>query len=206
MAKNMDSKKIFEKFGDYYLANEDTFMMGIDLRITSKIAERFKNKNVLETCTGAGFTTISLAKYANKVISIDINKENQDQAKHNLMMSGNENKVDFILGNSLDENILKQASNINAAFLDPDWAILDDNHVYKFKNSNTKPKSDLLFHTIYKITKNIALILPPFVNEDELSDLPANERQKIHLDGELALICIYFGDLIQKNGETNLFL
>lgn len=206
MTKQIDSKKIFEKFGNYYSADANTFKMGIDLRITSKIGERFYNKNVLETCTGAGFTTIPLSKTAKKVISIDINAENQNQARHNLKIAGNENLVEFILGSCLDESILKQAQNINAAFLDPDWAIMGEDHIYKFKNSNTRPKTDLLFHTIYKITKNIALILPPFVNEDELIDLPKNEKQKIHLDGSPALICLYFGDLILTDGETNLFL
>ena len=56
----MKLEKIYIKFGDNYLADENTFMMGIDFRITSKIAERFKNRTVLETCTGAGFTTISV--------------------------------------------------------------------------------------------------------------------------------------------------
>ena len=40
--------------------------MGIDIRITSRIAKRFENRVVLETCTGAGFTTLSLAKAAKK--------------------------------------------------------------------------------------------------------------------------------------------
>lgn len=206
MAENMKLEQKYQKFGDNYLADDNTYMMGIDLRITSKIAERFKNKIVLETCTGAGFTTISLAKVAKRVISIEISEYIQEQAKHNVKMAGIENKVDFILGSSMDDKILNQFSLIDTAFLDPDWAITDDNSIYKFKNSQTKPKTDLLFEKIYKITNNIALILPPFVDENELVDLPGNEKQKIYLDGEFALICLYFGELIQKKCETNLII
>jgi hypothetical protein len=54
----MNSKSIRKKFGDDYLANEHTFIMGIDLGFTSHFARRFEGHNVLETCTGAGFTTI----------------------------------------------------------------------------------------------------------------------------------------------------
>ena len=38
--------------------------MGIDQRFTNHFAERFVGLNVLETCTGAGFTTLSLARTA----------------------------------------------------------------------------------------------------------------------------------------------
>jgi predicted O-methyltransferase YrrM len=104
----MESKQIINKFGDNYLADEDTFIMGIDRRITSKIAERFQNRIVLETCTGAGFTTISLANVAKRVVTIDISEKNQLQAKYNIKIAGVENRVDFILGNSLDNKILNQ--------------------------------------------------------------------------------------------------
>jgi len=204
--ENMDSKKIYKKFGDNYLADENTFIMGIDRRITSKIAERFRDRIILETCTGAGFTTISLAKVAKRVVSIDISNRNQSQAKNNIKKINLENKVDFILGSSLDDKILEQTTNINAAFLDPDWALTEDEHIYRFRNSKTRPPSDLLLNRILRITNNIAIVLAPFVNEDELVDLPVNEKQKIYLDGEFVLICLYFGELIQKIGESRLIL
>jgi tRNA1(Val) A37 N6-methylase TrmN6 len=202
----MDSKQIINKFGDNYLADEDTFIMGIDRRITSKIAERFQNRIVLESCTGAGFTTISLANVAKKVVTIDISEKNQTQARYNIKKAGLENRVNFILGNSLDDKILNQTKNIDAAFLDPDWALTENQNTYRFRNSNTKPESDVLLNKILKITKNIAIVLAPFVNEDELIDLPIFEKQKIFLDGEFALICLYFGELIQNIGETSLNL
>ena len=202
----MKSEKIYQKFGDNYLADENTYIMGIDFRITSKIAERFKNRIVLETCTGAGFTTVALAKVSRKVISIDISKKHQDQAKHNIKIAGVEHKVDLILGSSLDNEILEKVMNINAAFLDPDWNLVDGESSYKFRDSNTKPESDILLNKINKITKNIAMILAPFVNEDELYELPVHEKQRIYLDGEFVLICLYFGELIQNVGETKLIL
>jgi 16S rRNA G966 N2-methylase RsmD len=202
----MESEKIYQKFGDRYIADENTFIMGIDRRITAKIAERFESKVILETCTGAGFTTIALAKVAEQIFSIDISKTNQNQAKQNLMISGLLNKVDLIIGSSLDEKLLKSFSNIDAAFLDPDWAVTGEDHIYRFKYSNTKPPADLLLDTIFRLTKNVALVLPPYVNEDELVELPDHENQKIYLDGEFALICLYFGNLIQKSGKSSLII
>jgi protein-L-isoaspartate O-methyltransferase len=69
----MKSRAIRDKFGDDYIANEHTFIMGINHRFTEHIAERFRGLKVLETCTGAGFTTISLACVARHVITVEIN-------------------------------------------------------------------------------------------------------------------------------------
>ena len=56
----MNKNPIRDKFGDDYFTNERTFIMGIDRRFTAHFAERFRNLRVLETCTGAGFSSISL--------------------------------------------------------------------------------------------------------------------------------------------------
>ena len=47
----MDKNKIFNKFGGYYIADDMTFLMGIDIRFADHLACRMKNRIVLETCT-----------------------------------------------------------------------------------------------------------------------------------------------------------
>ena len=68
----LDRNEIYNKFGEYYKANDLTFLIGIDVRFTNHLASRFKNKIVLETCSGGGFTSISLAKYAKHVYTVEI--------------------------------------------------------------------------------------------------------------------------------------
>lgn len=58
--------------------------MGIDHRFTAHFAERFKGLNVLETFKGAGFTTISLARTAKSVFTVEINKSIQEQTIENV--------------------------------------------------------------------------------------------------------------------------
>ena len=202
----MNPEQVLRKFGDYYTADESTFKMGIDRRITSNIKERFRGKTVLETCTGGGFTTIALAETAEKVISIEINKNNQDQAIHNVKKAGLRDSVLFVLGDCLNEKILSSLENIDAAFLDPDWADTGSDHIYKFRNSNTEPPADKLLDLILRITPNIALILPPFISLYEFSQLPSHEFQKIYLENDLALFCLYFGNLIKEQGATELHI
>ena len=101
----MDAKTIKEKFGDNYIADDRTFIMGIDHRITSHHAERFKGFTILETCTGAGFTTILLARVARYVYTVEIDSDRQNQAVQNIEKAGFSNRVSFICGDNLDSHL-----------------------------------------------------------------------------------------------------
>ncbi|MBN1163864.1 MAG: methyltransferase domain-containing protein [Candidatus Krumholzibacteriota bacterium] len=202
----MDGKEIRAKFGDDYVANERTFTMGMDRRITARLAQRFQDRVVLETCTGAGFTTIALARTAARVITVEIDPVHQAQAKKNVTRAGLAGRVTFLRGDILDEELLGGLSAVDAAFLDPDWADREPDHVYRFIRSNTRPPADELLERIFDITGNIALILPPSLDTGELSGLPVHERQSITLEGEHVLYCLYFGELILVQGDTELRL
>jgi len=198
----VDPKLIRDKFGENYRATEKTFTMGIDQRFTRKIAERFSGKVVLETCTGAGFTTIALARKAEHVYTVEIDPSHQEQARKNIENAGLTKKVTFVLGDILDPLTIDQTISYDATFLDPDWAVSGPDHVFRFKTSNTIPAADVLLTRIFEITPNIALILPPKIDLAELTGLPENEVQKLYLDGSHELYCLYFGDLKKILGFT----
>ncbi|NNM03663.1 MAG: hypothetical protein HKO65_01065, partial [Gemmatimonadetes bacterium] len=140
----MDPKAIRGKFGDEFIATERTFKMGIDRRFTRLIASRFPYPKVLETCTGGGFSTISIAEFAGHVVSVEIDPSHQAQARKNVELAGLLDRVSFVLGDALDEELLSKYVPIDAAFLDPDWAVTGPNHVFRFRRSNTRPPADLL--------------------------------------------------------------
>jgi 16S rRNA G966 N2-methylase RsmD len=198
----MDINRIREKFGDDYHADDRTYKMGIDQRFTNHFAERFKNCIVLETCTGSGFTTISLAKIAKHVFTIEINQSHQEQAIYNVKKAGLSAKVSFISGDILDPEILEKLPVIDAAFIDPDWADEAPDHIYRFIHSSTKPPADQLLNKIFKRTKNIALILPPFIDVHEFNELPDHELERLYLGDNPELLCLYFGNLILIHGKT----
>lgn len=198
----MDSNAIKKKFGGNYIADEHTFILGSDHRFAFHFAERFKGLSVLETCTGAGFGTIHLARNASHVHTIEINPKHQNMAVSNIEMEGLSDKVSFIQGDAMDETVLKLLPHIDAAFLDPDWAVSGPGHVYRFNNSNTRPPADVLLERILKITSNIALVLPPYIDLSELQGLPPHERESLFIGDSLELLCLYFGALIRREGET----
>ncbi len=202
-AANMEKEKIIEKFGGDYIADEYSYIMGIDIRFTDHLASRFKNCNVLETCSGAGFTTISLAKYAKHIYSVELDVPRLEIAKKNLKIAGLENGVTFLNGDITLTKTLDLLPPVDAAFIDPDWAVTDKNHVYRFLNSTTKPPSDKLLDLIFKITSNITLIQPPFIDKKEFKKLPSHECESLFFKGQHELYCLHFGDLARFTGDSN---
>src|SRR5271157_886257 len=200
----MDSDAIRAKFGDDYIANERTFRMGIDRRFTAHIAKRLRHRKVLETCTGAGFTTIALARAAAHVITVEIDPAHQAQARQNLEKAGLLERVTFVLGDILDERTWDGLPPADAAFLDPDWAITGPDHVHRFVRSSTRPPADALLERTFCATRNVALVLPPRLDIHELNTLPAHECQKLYMDLNHELYCLYFGDLAVSLSETEL--
>lgn len=193
---------IREKFGDDYMADDRTFIMGIDQRFTKHFAERFVGLNVLETCTGAGFTTLFLARTAKHVFTVEIDEAIQKKAISNIEKAGLFSNVTFFLGSILESDILNLLPNIDAVFIDPDWAVTGPDHEYRFQRSNTEPPADVILGNMLKMTDNVAIVLPPFIKAEEFEGLPKHECEKLYLGESHELYCLYFGDLIRSLSET----
>ncbi len=211
MEGRIDPEKVRAKFGGDYIADRILYIMGIDVRFAGRIASRFTGKTDLETCSGGGFSTIALASEARHVYAVDIDPYHQQAARGNVEKAGLTDKVTFIRGDALDEDLLKTAAEeglmrpdvtIEAAFLDPDWAVTGVDHVYRFRDSNTRPPADRLLARVMEITPNVALILPPLTDRAELDGLPPHEFQKLYMNDRLELYVLYFGDLMEVEGET----
>jgi 16S rRNA G966 N2-methylase RsmD len=191
----LDRHAIRRKFGGDYTASERTFRMGIDRRFTCHIAERFSGRTVLETCTGGGFTTISLAGTARHVFTIEIDPGIQAQARLNVERAGLAEKVTFLSGDALDPRLLAQVGPVDSAFLDPDWAVTGPDHVFRFQNSNTRPPADELLERVFSLTRDVGLVLPPLVDSQEFSGLPQHELQAMYLGESHELYLLFFGTL-----------
>lgn len=198
----LDPEMIRQKFGDDYQADENTFRMGIGHFFSTHLAGRLRGRTVLETCTGAGFTAIALAKADCRVITVEIDPRHQAQARANVDRAGLSRRVTFLSGDILDSGLLAGLPPVDAALLDPDWAVTGPGHVHRFRRSNTRPPADLLLETILALTPHVALVLPPLIDPAELAGLPPHEREKLYLDGSHELYCLYFGGLAALPGES----
>jgi hypothetical protein len=110
--------------------------------------------------------------------------------------------VTFILGSILESETLKGLPTVNAAFIDPDWAITGPDQKYRFQRSNTRPLADIILKNMLKTTDRVAIILSPFIKIEEFEDLPGHEREKLYLGESHELFCLYFGGLKKASGET----
>ena len=197
----MNKREILEKYGkDLYQVDTDTFHMGIHQKFSDHIARKFKKYQlVLDACAGAGFIAIAIARYANKVIAIDINETHLNQAKANAKIDSVNSKMIFIKGDVLNE--LKKLDIFDAAVLDPDWARPgDDKEIHVRELSDMEPSGQTLFNEVSKKTKNICLRLPKEFDTSKLKHLPPHEIEAFYQDGKLKFYCAYFGDLMAKDG------
>lgn len=200
----MDEKEIQRKFGDAYEADERAFVMGIDRRFTRHFAARLRGRHVLETCTGGGFSTLEIAREARHVTTVEIDPARQDLARRNVARAGLIEKVTFVSGDALDPHILDACGACDAAFLDPDWAVSGPDHVYRFRDSNTRPPADVLLAAILDRLPDVGLILPPLVDVGEFAGLPPHECQALYLDGAHELYALWFGALAGPGPVTEL--
>ena len=198
----VSERAIEEKFGDCYSADERAFIMGIDQRFTAHFAERFSGLTVLETCSGAGFTTLSLARVAKHVFTVEVDAAIQMRARANIEKAGLSHKVTFLSGDVLAPETLLGLPTVDAAFLDPDWAVTGPEHIFRFRQSNTQPPADTLLERIFEITENVAMVLPPLVDVAEFKGLSSHERERLFLSGSHELFCLYFGSLAKVYAES----
>jgi hypothetical protein len=195
--------EIRAKFGGDYVATAQTFRLGIGRFFSRHLAERFRGRRVLETCTGAGFCTIALAEVAEHVTTVEIDPDHQKQASVNVGKAGLLPWVTFFSGDVLADGTLDSCGRFDAAFLDPDWAVTGPEHVYRFRRSNMRPPADVLLAKILERIDDVALILPPSIAEVEFDGLPQHECEILFLDGSRELFCLYFGSLMQRQGFTD---
>ncbi len=198
----MNREAIRSKFGADYSANDSTYRMGLDVRFANHLADRLKGRVVLETCAGGGFTTIALARQAERVFSVEIDSERLFDAKRNAALAGVRGNITFIRADIFDVRIDSLDRRIDAALVDPDWADAEIDHVYRFEDSTTLPPSDWILDYLADFTENITLVQPPLVDEREYESLPPHELEKLYMSGKHELTCLHFGNLLRNVGKT----
>jgi hypothetical protein len=196
----MDRESIKAKFGADYEASDLTYRVGLDVRFANHIADRFAGRVVLETCTGGGFTSISLARKAAHVFSVEIDSEVQKEAKRNAAIAGVAEKITFIRSDIFDINIDRLPQRINAAIIDPDCT--DNGHMRSFQDSTTRPPSDWILEYLSDYTENITLVQPPEIDEKEFSPLLPHELERMYMSGHLEFYCLHFGELARTKGTS----
>jgi hypothetical protein len=83
-----------------------------------EIGKRTGGKRVIDACAGAGGNAIGFARAGCEVVAIEINENRLAMARHNAMLYGVADRIEFIVG---DACRLLPELNSDLLFIDPPW-------------------------------------------------------------------------------------
>ncbi|OWZ16839.1 Trimethylguanosine synthase [Phytophthora megakarya] len=189
---------LFEKFEDGIQLDHESWYSVTPQVIAEHIAKRLACDIVVDPFAGCGGNVIQLAMTCKQVIAIDIDPEKIRMAKHNAAIYGVANKIEFIIGNSID--ILPRLK-ADAVFLSPPWGgVKYSRKSFSLEDMLVKGVSGQdLFAMAHKVSKNIAYYLPRGTPSEDLEALTPGEPvecEKIFLNKQLKVVTAYYGDLV----------
>jgi len=195
------------KFSKNINSDSEAFYMSCPEVVAKHIANKLSQfKTCVELCCAVGMLSIQLAKKMKKVYAIDIDKQRIEHAKNNAKLYGVTDKINFIIGDVLDYNLLKSVS-AEVAILDPDWSQEGSekhNHVKSIEK--TQPDLRKMFTLTKKyITKNIVIRVPKTFTFKTLKDFGPCNIENIIWNNSVKFKVVYFLEDIKKNKEVDVF-
>ncbi len=194
-----------QKFSKNIIADEDAYYMSCPEKVAEHLAKQLSQfKTAVELCTAVGITAIQLAKIMEKVIAVDKDDTRIVNAKKNAKLYAVENKIEFIAGNVLDKNLLKNLS-AEIAVLDPDWSVTGtEKSVHVTTLDDTQPSLRKMFELTKKyITPNIVIRIPNTFTFETLSVLGPCKIENIIWGGKTKFKFAYYLNNIKNNDEAN---
>lgn len=240
----MQRKRIFSLYDEGCLLDEEGWYSATPELIADHIAHRCRCDTILDAFCGVGGNTIAFAKTCehgmyvvnpsrprltralSTVIALDISPVRLALAKHNAVIYGVADRIEFILADYIsfaNAYISRPPGKrpIDVVFHSPPWGGPDylsrgQTHVSperhpEYSLANVKPVHGAdLFHLSRKITQNVAYFLPRNTNLDEISALLTESAPEENVEVEeewvgtkLKALTCYFGGL--ADGQQHLF-
>ncbi|KAF8530982.1 RNA cap guanine-N2 methyltransferase-domain-containing protein [Gautieria morchelliformis] len=189
-------ERYFSLYDQGCLLDEEGWYSVTPEGIADVIAEKCRCGTVLDAFCGVGGNAIAFARTCERVIAMDTSETRLRLARHNAVIYGVQDRIEFILGDyvafvnayvSLPEGSRRT---IDVVFLSPPWGGMDytssprtqesgkmdsrvsltDGLSYNLERIKPLPGADL-FHMTRRITPHIAYYLPRHINLQQVSDL-----------------------------------
>jgi predicted RNA methylase len=171
------------------------------------LAKRLKGKGetALELCCGLGVTLKELANVFDIVTGIELDKQRIAACEAN---TANLTNVKLIQGDVSDTILLKQQRADVVIYDVPYW---DTKYLAERGLLGKNPDIRLLLNTIAQnISRNIVVFAQPGTSISWLSEIKGTlgktEKQKVYINDFYDRDIIYFGNLVQAEGETEIHL
>ncbi|GJE93214.1 RNA cap guanine-N2 methyltransferase-domain-containing protein [Phanerochaete sordida] len=224
-------ERYFSRYSEGCLLDEEGWYSVTPELIANQIAERCRCTTILDAFCGVGGNAIAFAQTCERVIALDTSPTRLALARHNAVIYGVEDRIEFILCDYLSfaRSYLTLPHHpgrrkIDAVFLSPPWG---GPEYLAGSASDSPPKADQhpefsladiqpihgaeLFNLTRKITNNVAYFLPRNTKLDEISELLAAEESTTEMveveeewmGSKLKALTCYFGGLAA--GQEELF-
>ncbi|KAI0343309.1 S-adenosyl-L-methionine-dependent methyltransferase [Trametopsis cervina] len=193
-------ERYFSLYSSGCLLDEEGWYSVTPELIANQIAERCRCGTILDAFCGVGGNAIAFAQTCERVIAIDTSPTRLALARHNAVIYGVQDRIEFIQADYLSfaRSYLSTASGssqtrqrkIDVVFLSPPWGgpeyisgnnAASDEPSSQKDDKQTHPEFSLasiqpvhgteLFTLTRKITRNVAYFLPRNTNLVEISDL-----------------------------------
>lgn len=208
----MSTKKRGSRFTKDVYTDEESAFISCPEYIAEHMAETIAGfgefHSVVELCSCIGSTCIQMAKHFDQVIGIDNDKKRIEMAEKNAKLYGVAQKTKFIVGDVLDEKLLKSIR-ADVAILDPVWAAVPMDRSSHVSDINlTQPSLKEMFVLTKKyITSNIVARVPATFTCQILNELGPCKLENIIIDEDNVIfkIAYYFPDVKKCYEEDVIF-
>lgn len=216
--------RYFSKFDEGVMMDDEAYYSTTPEIIAVHIARRCANldsdsgdegKVIFDPFCGVGGNCIQFAMCPNvkRVIAVDIDPFKIAMARHNALIYGCANKIDFIVADSMklmqDSADLLQKQ-VNVVFLSPPWGgpkYLKKTYFYLDMMPDGGRE---IFNLAINICPNVAYLLPRNIHPKDVQWLAENssggnlvECESNFLNGRTKTVTAYTGDLVRLSKSTN---
>ncbi|EUC64200.1 S-adenosyl-L-methionine-dependent methyltransferase [Rhizoctonia solani AG-3 Rhs1AP] len=217
--------RFFSLYDEGCLLDEEGWYSVTPEKIALQIAERCRCDTVIDAFCGVGGNAIAFAQTCERVIALDISPTRLAIARHNAVIYGVADRIEFILGDyvSFARSLASLGRRVDVVFLSPPWggpsyisgptdtepsADPKDSQSSVYTLDNLLPISGVeLFNLSHKISRNVAMYLPRNTDVGEIGALaPPGELVEIEeewMGSKLKALTCYFGGLAR--GQSHLF-
>ncbi len=205
----MQTKKKEERFSKKVFTDDYSSSMSnpeyIGKHMAQSISKLGDFKVGVELCSCIGINVIQLAMIFDKVVGVDFDEDRIEKSFKNAELYGVSEKTDFILGDVLDENLLKKIK-ADFAVLDPEWSTRKfDRSTHVSDIDMTKPNLRKMFDLTKKhITDNIIARVPATMSFEALGQLGFCKLENIIINDEVIFRIAYFSSEIKKNQKEDI--
>jgi len=168
--------ELFSKFDEGIQYDKEGFETSKSEPVAEYVARHLPGRTVFDAFTGLGGSAIAFARQGKRVISVELSGARSAMARHNAKIYGVEDKIEFVVGNSL--KIWKEFE-FDSAYFDPPWGGVGYERPDRLFFHSLQPDISELLVRLVRAGRNVAVTLPLNFDLNEIKTIGSEVRLKV---------------------------